>query len=75
MLTNFRFILRDTQIESTFILRSDLTHKMASTFLNRYLKERFTDFDEVFVTTIIMEIIMDENISYKYKVLLEETVI
>ena len=48
---------------------------MAAVFLKKYFEDRYSDFDEVFYVEFIISIIMDENVSYKLKVLLEETIV
>lgn len=48
---------------------------MAAVFFKNYFTERYCDFDEVFFVRLVMAVVMDERVSYKYKILIEETVV
>jgi hypothetical protein len=48
---------------------------MAAVFLKNYLSEQYSDLDEILFIEIIMSIIMDEKLSYKYKILLEDVIV
>ena len=47
---------------------------MAAVFFKNYFTERYSDFDEVFLIELIMGIVVNERLSYKYKILIEETI-